>query len=381
MTASVAAHGPRPRMLFIIGSLQAGGAERQLSALANFWAACGAHVTLSTWNGPEVADFYTLDPQVNRVHLGVNGSGSRFVSLLGIVAGVLRLRRLIKASRPDVLLSFIDVSNVCSIAAAGGLNARVVVAERTHPAFRRSMGRPWRLLRRLTYPHADLVVAQTYDASEWLERKCRARVAVIPNALRELPGVSSGPREPLIVGVGRLTAEKGFDLLLRAFSSLQRDFPTWRVCLIGDGPERSALVRLCSELKLEQQVEFVGEVREVDGWLASASLLVHPSRREGFPNAVLEAMGMGLPVICADCRAGPSELIQDRVNGRLVPVDDIAELTAAMAELMASSDSRERLGREALRVRQRYSQARIMEEWRACLLPQATDARALSVPR
>jgi GalNAc-alpha-(1->4)-GalNAc-alpha-(1->3)-diNAcBac-PP-undecaprenol alpha-1,4-N-acetyl-D-galactosaminyltransferase len=372
----------RWRLLFIVGSLQAGGAERQLSEMANYWCARGAHVTLATWNGPEVEDFYALDKAVERVHLRVYGSRVRLLSLMAILAGIVRLRRLMRTSRPNATLSFIDVSNVCTIVAAAGLGVRVVVAERTHPALRRAMSRPWRLLRRLCYRHADLVVAQTHDAAAWLERHCHARVAVIPNALRELPSLECR-REPLIVAVGRLTAEKGFDLLLHAFARLQQRFPGWRVCVLGDGAERNALLQLSEELQLTQRVDFVGEVREVDPWLARASLLVHPSRREGFPNAVLEAMGMGLAVISADCRAGPSELIRDGCNGRLVPMDDVDTLALVMAELMASPACREALGREAREVRQRFGREQIMERWRGCIMPgssraPAADRRCLS---
>jgi GalNAc-alpha-(1->4)-GalNAc-alpha-(1->3)-diNAcBac-PP-undecaprenol alpha-1,4-N-acetyl-D-galactosaminyltransferase len=373
MSDSAAAHSLRSRLLLIVGSLQAGGAERQLSEMANYWSARGIQVTLATWHGPEVEDFYILDRTIERVHLGVSGSRVRLLSLIGVIGGIMRLRRLIRTSRPNTVLSFIDVSNVCSIVAAAGLGVRVVVAERTHPALRRSMSLPWRWLRRLCYRHADVVVAQTRDAAGWLERKCRARVSVIPNALRQLPDLECR-REPLIVAVGRLTTEKGFDLLLHAFQRLCRQFPQWRVCVLGEGTELDALMRLSEELELAPRVEFVGEVREVDRWLARASLLVHPSRREGFPNAVLEAMGMGLAVICANCRAGPSELIQDGINGRLVPVDDVDALACVMRELMSSPDSREALGRAARQVRQRFGQEQIMEGWRACVLPESSWA-------
>lgn len=365
-----AAQTTRPRLLLIIGSLQAGGAERQLSAMANYWSARGAQVTLATWQGPEIADFYTLSDNIERVYLRVTGSRLRLLSLLEIAAGIVRLRRLIRRCRPDGMLSFIDVSNVCSILAATATGTRVLVAERTHPALRRSMGTVWRMLRRLVYRHADLVVAQTQDAAVWLEHNCRARVRVIPNSLRELPNLEC-QREPLIIAVGRLTTEKGFDLLLRAFARLARRFPQWRVVIVGEGVERDALSRLREELQLTGRVEFLGEVREVDPWLARAALLVHPSRREGFPNAVLEGMGMGLAVISADCRAGPAELITDGINGRLVPVDDVEALTSVMTELMDSTAAREALGLEARKVRQTFSQQHIMESWWACLLPQA----------
>jgi glycosyltransferase involved in cell wall biosynthesis len=191
-------------------------------------------------------------------------------------------------------------------------------------------------------------------------------VQVIPNSLRELPSVQCD-RELLIIAVGRLSVEKGFDVLLKAFAELSPNFPGWRVCIIGEGTERQALTRLRDELDLAGRVEFSGEVSQVELWMARASLLVHPSRREGFPNAVLEAMGMGLAVVCADCRAGPSELIEDGLNGRLVPVDDVAELARVMSELMMAPELRERIGSEARKVRKRFAQDVIMDKWQSLL--------------
>ncbi len=359
---------PAPlRLMLITGGLQGGGAERQLADMANYWADKGNDVTLATWSGPETPDFYPLNGRVMRVWLDVGTSGRLpFATLILSVRRVRLLRRILRDSRPDAVVSFIDVPNIYAILAARGLNIRVVVAERTHPAINRTIGGAWRLLRRLCYSQADAVVAQTQDAGRWLERNCRARVTVIPNFLRELPAEEYS-REKTIIAVGRLSSEKGFDLLLQAFAGLAAKFPDWRVCVLGDGIERASLMRLRDELQMTDRIEFVGEVRQVETWMARAALLVHPSRREGFPNVVLEAMGMGMAVICADCRAGPSELIEDGANGRLVPVDDVRALAQAMAELMTSPLLRERLGAEARKVRARFSQDLIMEKWQACL--------------
>jgi glycosyltransferase involved in cell wall biosynthesis len=366
--------------MLVIGGLQAGGAERQLSEMANYWARRGAQVTLATWSGREVADFYPLDHGVARVWLDAPAAhSSAFARVSVSLRGILRLRRLLRSARPNALVSFIDISNVCSILAATGLPVRVVVAERTHPAISRTAAWPWRVMRWISYRWADCVVAQTRDAAAWLERNCRARVSVIPNSLRQLPQLEC-ERESLIVAVGRLSKEKGFDVLLQAFAHVKRDFPDWRIRIVGNGTERDALVRLSEELQLSDQVEFVGEVRGVEAWLARAGLLVHPSRREGFPNVVLEAMGMGVAVICADCRAGPSELIRDEVNGRLVPVDDVAALARVMSELMAKPAAREALGREARRVVQYYSQDTIMERWQTCVLPPGKPVPEAGVP-
>jgi GalNAc-alpha-(1->4)-GalNAc-alpha-(1->3)-diNAcBac-PP-undecaprenol alpha-1,4-N-acetyl-D-galactosaminyltransferase len=355
-----------PSLLFIIGTLGAGGAERQLTDLANYWADRAVRVTLATWSGPEVADFYLLSARVSRRWLKL-GSLPWFATSM---RRVMKLRGMVRALQPDAVLSFVDVSNVYSILATHGLGVRVVVAERTHPAVNRTVRWPWRFLRRLYYSRADLVVAQTQDAAAWIAKHCGGRVTVIPNSLRALPNLET-KREPLIIAIGRLSKEKGYDLLLQAFARVAPDFPAWRVCIIGEGAERAELTEQCDRLQLSARVDFAGEIHDVETWMSRASLLVHASRREGFPNVLLEAMGMGLAVISADCRAGPSELIQDRVNGRLVPVDDVPALARVMSELMAQGRTRDELGSQARKVRERFAPDVIMNRWRACLMPQS----------
>jgi GalNAc-alpha-(1->4)-GalNAc-alpha-(1->3)-diNAcBac-PP-undecaprenol alpha-1,4-N-acetyl-D-galactosaminyltransferase len=362
------------RLLLVIGSLGGGGAERQLSDMANFWADRGADVTLATWSGPEIPDHYALHERVSRVWL----CGQDTRALRAGVRGMLRLRQLARTLKPDALLSFIDVSNIYSIVATRGLGVRTVVAERTHPALNRTIGWHWRLLRRLWYAQADVVVAQTEDAARWLRRHCAARVTVIPNSLRDLK-LAGGPRETLILGIGRLSAEKGFDVLLRAFAKMAHRFADWRITIIGDGPARDTLVRLRDDLKLSAQVEFCGAVERVEPWLSRAAILVHPSRREGFPNVVLEALGAGMAVVSSDCRAGPAELIKDGINGRLVRVDDVEGFAAAMIELMLDAAKRARFGQEGRRVRQRFSPELIMQKWSACLWPGHASASGIAL--
>ncbi|MEP7242297.1 MAG: glycosyltransferase family 4 protein [Gammaproteobacteria bacterium] len=363
------------RVVLVTGALDCGGAQRVLADLANHWASSGCRVTLATWSGTENRDFYSLDPAIERVWLGaVSGARSPVTKLRAQIARIRRLRALMRASRPDAVLSFIDVSNVLTLFAAAGLGLRVVVSERTNPGLNFTVPRPWRLLRKLVYGRASRVVAQTQDAAKWLRDHCGVDAAVIPNSLRELP-LPSRPRENVVMGVGRLSAEKGFDSLLRAFARLASRFPAWKLQILGDGPDRARLAALRDELGLAGRAELAGEVTGVEEWLARAGLFVHASRREGFPNALLEAMGMGAAVVSTDCQSGPGELIADGVNGRLVPVDDIDELMRVMAELMAGGSLRERLGGEALKVRETYAPAAIMKKWEAVLVaPGATGA-------
>jgi GalNAc-alpha-(1->4)-GalNAc-alpha-(1->3)-diNAcBac-PP-undecaprenol alpha-1,4-N-acetyl-D-galactosaminyltransferase len=367
--------GPKPIVVLVTGSLQAGGAERQLSDMANYWAAKDWTVILATWSGPDVCDFFPLHARVRRVHLNVEASKWEILSRVRVnLKRVQKLRILLSATRPDALLSFITESNLLTIFAGRGLDARVVVSERIQPALHASVPRIWRILRRLFYRKADAVVAQTQDAAIWLQNHCRTRISVIPNALRVLPE-PSGERRPLMLAVGRLTHQKGFDLLLRAFARIAPRFADWNVAVIGEGGERESLTLLRSELHLDDRVQFVGQTSDVVTWMAHAGLVVQPSRFEGFPNVVLESMGLGAAVISADCRSGPAELIQDGVNGRLVPVEDVNALAIAMAELIANPEERARLGKAASSVRERYRQDTVMNLWEACLLLQTENKR------
>lgn len=352
-----------------------------MADMANYWAQEGWHVTLATWSGRDLADFYALSPSVSRAWLDVDARGASILGRLhAFVLRVAKLRKLLRAAQPDAVLSFIDVSNIHTILAARGLETRVVISERTHPGLNRTVSRPWRALRRLCYPWADEVVAQTQDAALWIERRCKIAVLVIPNSVRPLTSPTAA-REPLIIAVGRLSKEKGFEILLEAFARVSPRFPDWRVCIIGEGPERLALTALAERLNLRGRIELAGQVHDVEEWMGRAALMVHPSRREGFPNAVLEAMAMGVAVICANCSSGPSELIEDGINGRLVRVDDVEELAHVMATLMADSSGRERLGLEAAMVRRRYSTSEIMEQWETCLLRPPRRKTRESLPR
>lgn len=356
------------KIVLVISSLSSGGAERVLSNMANHWAAKGWDVSLLTFSGVDVDDFYTLDARVQRIHLDFRRESAGPVDkVLFNVRRLKALRNALRELAPEALISFMVSTNVLSILASIGLPQRVIVSERNDPVANPNITPLWRLGRRLTYRYADYVVAQTSRAGSWLARNCGACIAEIPNPLRLLP-VPRETREPLVIAVGRLNKQKGFDLLLHAFSQLMPSFPEWRLVILGEGPERERLEVLSKTLGLETRVDMPGRVKDVEHWMARASLMVQPSRFEGFPNVLLEGMGMGLAVVSADCPSGPAEIIEDRKNGRLVPVEDPLSLAKVMSCLMADPDMRHGLGVAAMTVRDRYSMKHIMEAWSALLM-------------
>jgi GalNAc-alpha-(1->4)-GalNAc-alpha-(1->3)-diNAcBac-PP-undecaprenol alpha-1,4-N-acetyl-D-galactosaminyltransferase len=374
------AHARPPQILLVTESLEGGGAERVLADMANYWAAQGWKVTLATWRGPEVADFYSLDPAVRRIWLAVNVQEKNAVDKVRVnLARVFKLRRLLRASEPDAVLSFIDVPNVLTVLATLGLKTRVVISERHNPdqtegaaryAGAYTLPRPWRVLRRLVYRWADSVTALNEDAARWIAGECGVSVEVIPNPIRPMPHTDDA-RERLVLGVGRLARQKGFDLLIRAFAKIAQDFPDWHLMIFGKGPEHAALSGLRDSLAIRDRIEIREPVRNIETWMSRAGLIVLPSRFEAYGNAILESLAMGAAVISTDC-AGPASFIRDGVNGRLVPVaelEGVDALASAMSELMSDASLRNALGGEALRVRETHRQDVIMRKWEQCLLP------------
>jgi len=369
--------GPRrpPRALLVIGGLGGGGAERIMSGLTNAWAAKGWNITMTTLTADNSDDFYLVSPVVKRLCLSRRVERNTIIAkILEATREILLLRGAIKRTKPDFILSFLDITNVMTIAAALGTSTRVIVSERIDPSQYHDLPRPWALLRHMLYPFANLVVVQTESVAKFVRATYRCRSVVIPNFIRSLPSLSLD-REPLVLSVGRLEIQKDFKILIRAFAEIHNQFPHWRLQIIGAGPEQQSLLTHIAELGLKNCASILPPTRDIESWMARAGIFVLPSRCEGFPNVLLEAMGMGAPVISTDCPSGPAEIIREGFDGYLVPVGDIEALSARMKSLMSNQGDRTRLGNNARKVQERFSEDRIIPLWESvCLMTVAQRA-------
>jgi glycosyltransferase involved in cell wall biosynthesis len=353
-----------PSIAFVVESMKCGGAQRVASVLVNAWAATGRRVTLITFADAD-RDFFSLNLAVHRVSLDIEGaSRTALESFSRVTRRVSRLRSAIEQAEADVVISFGEKTNVITILATLGLGLPVVVSERTDPRHH-PQTLPWRVGRRLCYRLATAVVSQTEGVKNWTASFVPPeRSHVIGNPV-ELPDrktkSASESSGKLVVTVGRLGPEKGYDLLLEAFA--KSVCPEWKLLFIGDGPERAALEQQAQRLKLTSRVEFKGHVKDPFVHLLGADMYVLSSHYEGFPNALLEAMACGLPAVSFDCQSGPSELIDDGDNGLLVEPGNVEALSNAMKRLMADADLRRTLGAGAARVVDKYSVNRILGEW------------------
>ena len=362
------------KIALVIASLGDGGAERVMSLLANCWVDRGDDVTLITLESTRI-DAYALDPRVTRIALGlVEDSSGMLRALANNWRRLAALRRALRASGASVMLSFTDNTNVLAVWSVLDLPIRCVISERTDPG-KHPIGRTWEFLRRVSYPMADALVVQTERLLPWARRVMlgRACVHAIPNPLRSMrsvvpastdaPGV---PSEPMVVALGRLWEEKGYDLLIRAFARVASEFPRWTLTIIGEGPERESLTALARMLKIADRLSLPGWMPVPEEILARAAIFVMSSRYEGFSNAMLEAMGAGLPVISTAC-GGSEEMITQGTNGLVVPVDDVEQLADAMRRLMHDDALRQRMGRSALAASQHYAPRSVLPRWDAVL--------------
>lgn len=352
-----------------------------MAIMANAWAEKGWQVTLFTLDDGVEPPFYDLHPAVFYQPLRLAQTSATIVQ--GVLHNLKRLRILrqaIQEKAPHVVISFMDMPNVLTLLATQGLSIPVIVSERIDPAHH-PIGQAWTLLRRWTYPLCAGLVIQSQSALSYFSVKVQRRARVIPNPV-PLPRGSKPAPEPTcdtktktVIAMGRLSEQKGFDLLLRAFAQVAHQHPAWSLVIWGDGAQRSDLERLRQAWGLQGRVSFPGVTAQPLEEMQRADLFVLSSRYEGFPNVLCEAMACGLPVISFDCPSGPHEIVTHDVDGVLVPPEDVDSLAAAMARLMSSEPERQRLARRARGVTQRFAVPHVMEMWEK-LVAEVTTASA-----
>ena len=339
-----------------------GGCERVIAQIVNSFCAAGVRCTLYT--ECNVPSFYPLDTRVRVVPL-LEGEAMRACD---VPRAYRRLRSLVRSDAPDLVLAMPEKVNVWTVLFLLGTNVPVVVSERNDPK-RHPENRIKRLLRRVVYPVANGFIFQTQQAADYFSPRIRARSVVLDNPLdvSSLPAPFAGEREKTIVAAGRLHPQKNFRMLIDAFAAFRASHPDWRLVIYGEGGERAALTQLLQDLP-DGAAALPGQTDRLAERIDSAGMFVLSSDYEGMPNALIEAMAMGLPCIATDCPCGgPAALIAHGVDGLLSPVGDAAALSRSMARIADDPALADRLSRHALCIRARMDSATVLENWRQYL--------------
>ena len=352
------------RVAFVLSSLGAGGAERVIAKLSERLVMDGVEVTVIAFDRPEDPIFHQFDPRVAMVRLALPPVSGRGKALANAVRRLQRLRGALARGRFDVAISFLTKINALCLAASIGLPTPVIVSERNNPRLQPKHWL-WDMLLKLLYPRAQSIVLLTDGSRVCLPERQRSRAVVIRNPAAAPPFESRGAQLMRCVGVGRLTHQKGFDLLIQAFARIAGRFPEWELIIWGDGPDRQQLQEQIARLGLHSRITLAGTTPQPGSWVEEATMLVLSSRYEGGPNVVIEALASGIPVIASRCDFGPAELIEDGRDGLLVPPEDSAALAEAMARMMSDAGLRAGLARSGQqRIAAEASLDTIMDQWR-----------------
>lgn len=350
------------RIAFYLGSLTKGGAERVVTNLAEYFKAKGYEVFVITKLRAE--NEYTLSDGITRIIADITKEEEKG-RIQNLFLRIAKLRRIFKEIQPDVVASFIGKNNLMSIAATRGTGIPVAVSVRSNPAREIGDGFKRKLYFAMFYL-AEGVVLQTTEAKEFFPKSIQKKAIVLQNSLNPefLRPPYTGEKRKEIVTVGRIDKNKNQHMMVEAFAPLAKDFPEWTMVFYGDGEERVNLEERVLELGLADRIIFKGTQSNIPEKIEGSSIFVLPSRQEGMPNALIEAMVLGLAVISTDCPCGgPRDLITQEENGILIPVDDTQELTSELKRLMEEEKLREKLGRKAIFLKDKVMPENINAQW------------------
>lgn len=346
--------------MFYINAIHDGGAERVMLQLTERFSRLGYRCVLVTSFRDEFE--YPVPEGVER--LSIEQEQSRANKLVKNLSRIMALRKFCKEYKPAALISFMAEPNMRALIATTGLGIKNIVSVRNVPE-KEYAGRILGLVGRYLLPTADGCVFQTEDAKNWFPEKLQRKSEIIMNQVSRIFFDESPAEEKRdIVTAGRLAQQKNQKMLIRAYAGLENCEE--RLVIYGMGELREELEALIKELKLEGRVILAGQSSNVPRDIKSAKIFVLPSDFEGMPNALLEAMALGLCCISTDCPCGgPRAVIEDSVNGRLIPVGDEAALTKALQELLSDESKREILAANARKSAENFSPDMIFEKWRA----------------
>lgn len=349
--------------MFYINTITHGGAERVLVNLATKLSERGHECVLVT-SFPDKDSEYPLGEKVQRISLSEERILSKFSRNIKYISA---LRQQVVRHRPDILIAFLPEANHRALLATAGLKTKCLISVRNDPnkEYRSKLSR---IFAKLHYRAADGVVFQTEDAKRWFPKSIQNKSRIIINQVDEIfYTFHSEELEKDIVATGRLSKQKNHELLINAYAKIAPQISD-RLLIYGSGGLKDALQQQIDKLELTNKVVLMGNTKNVPMAVGSAKLYVMSSDYEGMPNALMEAMALGVPCISTDCPCGgPKALFGKDLLPCLVPTNDIDRLASKMIELLNNERLRRSIGAKCRKQAELFSPDVIIKEWESYL--------------
>lgn len=350
------------KIAFYIDSMGMGGANRVMSNLVNYFHDNGYDVCLINDESLNENEEYSLPKGIKR-YIIHNGNKPRFFFSKQLQR-IKAIRRALKENGAEVVVSFMGPPNIRMLLGTLGMKVKKVVSVRNDPYKEYGTGIK-KFLARIIFCLADGCVFQTEEAKAYFPNRVKKRAKVILNPVKEVfYKTEHSDVANDIVSVGRLFPQKNHELLIKAFARIADSYPDENLYIYGDGPLRKGLQNLIVKLNLQNRVFLPGSVIDVNVKLSQAKVFVLSSDYEGMPNALLEAMAVGVPVVSTDCPCGgPRTVIENETQGLLVQVGDTEKMADALEKLLQDSYLREQMSVAEKERAEDFRYDAIMPQW------------------
>lgn len=353
------------KLFLYIDSMQFGGAQRVMNNLADYFVNSGYSVILINDIVPDVnAPEYQVNQHVQRYYLDDDNLQKKNKNFHRIS----RLRRLIRKEKPDVILSFLGPPNIRMLISSIGTKCKKIVSVRNDP-YREYGSGIKRLVACFIFLLADGCVFQTSDAASYFPKSVQRKSKIILNPVNEkFFKISWTGLNKEIAVVGRLQPQKNPLLAVEAFSKIADEFPEYSLVFYGDEELKEMIKVKSIEYCIQDRVFIFGKTPDIEKRLASSYIFLLSSDYEGLPNALMEAMAVGMPVISTDCPCGgPRYLIQNEQQGFLVPCGDAEAIAVAIKKLIMNESLCLTMGKAAKKRAEDFKTDVILFEWKKYL--------------
>lgn len=352
----------KPSILFVSNFLGDGGAARVITVLAEGFMNKGYEVSICSFANKQKKEY----PRVVGIeYISLNTQKSGWLKKL---ERIWLLRKEIKRHSNAVIISFEYFMNMQAVVATLGLRNHLIVSERNDPA--RMGGKfPTRVIRNYLYRFCDMLVCQTENAKDYFPIYIKKKTEIIMNPIKEnLPEPWKGERTKEIVNFCRLEKQKNLKLLIDAFERFSKNHTEYKLLIYGDGREKETLEQYVLHKRMHNQIIIHNSVENIHERILRSAMFVSSSDYEGLSNSMIEAMAIGLPTICTDCPCGGARMvIQDGVNGLLVPVEDVDEMVNAMNVIVSDTELAKRLAQNSVEIKKTLSVNNIIDKWEKLL--------------
>jgi len=336
------------RIVFLVVNLACGGVERTVSYLSEYFAENGHNTAIICVSDEQ---FYDISKKVKLIKLNIPSACSNFFErIINILKRFIEIGKVLKDEKPDCVVC-LDAAMLRFIYFQHKFGKfKVITSERNNPLMD-TMEK--KLIKYRAFRQSDGIVFQTERARRCFPPEIANKGVVIPNAVGNplvFQIVMPEKRRKVITAAGRLTRQKDYPTMLKAFKVFHEKHPDFRLEIYGDGEEKMKYIDLAVALGIRSYVDFKGNIKDAIIPISTSSCFVMSSLYEGMPNALMEAMAVGVPCISTDCPFGPSELIKDGFNGILVPVGNYKALADAMCRMVENTDFAERCALNAKKI-------------------------------